>query len=392
MSRTLLGAAALLATASVAAAGALDRSGQPVGVLFEPGNYVELGFAYTMPAVEGSFAFPPPPFGPGSTVSSGDAAPDYGQGTLALKYEVNERISFAVIYDQPFGADVDYGEADPLYPVGGSTATFESMGLTVLGRYRFNENLSVHAGARMVEIDADLFVRSLVRSPLVPFPTFGTYEAEFEPDRDLGYVVGVAYERPDIALRVALTYSSETEFENDYTYRADTPGGPVAGSGTTTYTMPQSVNLDVRTGIAADTLLFGSVRWVDWSETVIELENYGLPEGYPVVDYEGDYITYTLGIGRRFGERFAGSASILYEKGIASDFDAGTGEGGVSNLSPTDGQLALQLGGTYFVSDAMEVSGAIRYTRLGDATTERIGAVFEGNDALTVGLRIGYRF
>jgi long-chain fatty acid transport protein len=374
MTRTLLGTAAvLIASAPAVLAGALDRSGQPVGVLFEPGNYVELSFGYTMPTVEGSYTFPPPPFGPGATVGSGDAASSYGQGSVAVKYQAN----------------VDYGDADPLYPVGWSRATFESTGLTVLGRYQFGQGFSVHGGARMVEIDADLFVRSLVPSAAVPFPTFATYDASFDPDRDIGYVVGVAYERPDIALRVALTYSSETSFSNDYAYTAVTPLGAVSGTGVTNFTMPQSVNLDFRTGIAADTLLFGSVRWVDWSETVIELDNY--PTN-PVVAYDGDYITYTLGVGRRFNDAFTGTAAVIYERGIADGFDPATGEGGVSNLSPTDGQLGLQLTGTYRVTEAVEVTGAVRYTRLGDATTQRIGASFEDNDALTVGVRVGYRF
>ncbi|EPX86069.1 hypothetical protein ruthe_00877 [Rubellimicrobium thermophilum DSM 16684] len=110
------------------------------------------------------------------------------------------------------------------------------------------------------------------------------------------------------------------------------------------------------------------------------------------MDYEGDYTTYTIGLGRRFTDQFAASASIIYEPGIASDYDPVTGQGGVSNLSPVDGQLGLQVTGTYYVSDALEVTGAVRYTRLGDSSTEQVGAVFEGNDALTVGMRIGYRF
>ena len=44
------------------------------------------------------------------------------------------------------------------------------------------------------------------------------------------------------------------------------------------------------------------------------------------------------------------------------------------------------------LTDNLEVSGAVRYTRLGDATTRSIGAVFEDNDAVTLGLRVGYRF
>ena len=40
----------------------------------------------------------------------------------------------------------------------------------------------------------------------------------------------------------------------------------------------------------------------------------------------------------------------------------------------------------------IELTGAVRYTRLGDVTTRSIGASFEDNDALTAGLRVGFRF
>lgn len=384
MLRTALGSTALLVVSVPAAlAGALDRSGQPVTPLFEPGNYLELSFGHVMPSVEGTHSSP---FG---TSRSGGIAEDFWQGSVAAKFDASDQLSFAIIYDQPFRADVDYGDADPTYPIAGSQARFESTGITALGRYRFNENVSVHAGARMVQTDADLFVRSIA-TVTAGGPVFATYDASFEPDRAVGFVVGAAYERPEIALRVALTYSSELSFENDYSYTLSSPLGTVPGTGTTRYTMPQSVNLDFRTGIAPNTLLFGSIRWADWSETVIELENY--LTGEPVVDYPDDYITYTIGVGRRFTEQFAGSASIIYEPGITSDYDPATGEGGVSNLAPADGQVGLQLTGTYYVNDAIELTGALRYIRFDDTTTERVGAVFEDKDALTLGLRVGYRF
>ncbi|EPX86070.1 Long-chain fatty acid transport protein [Rubellimicrobium thermophilum DSM 16684] len=268
MLRIWLGAPTWLAlSASSVLAGALDRSAQPVSALFEPGNYVELSFGYTMPTVEGTHSTP---FG---TSRSGNAAEAFGQGVVSGKFDVNEQLSFAVIYDQPFGADADYGDADPTYPIAGSRASFESSGITALGRYRLNDNFSIHAGARMVQVDADLFVRSIAAITATG-PVFATYEASFDPDRDIGFVVGAAYEKPEIALRVALTYSSELSFENDYRYTVSSPLGTMSGTGTTRYTMPRSINLDFRTGIAANTLLFGSIRWAEWSETVIELDNY----------------------------------------------------------------------------------------------------------------------
>lgn len=370
MTKSIGAAGLLLASATLAQAGALDRTGQPVTVLFEEGNYVELSYAFTTPDVEGSFA---------GSVSSGGAAPSFGQGALALKYDVTDRISLGLVLDQPFGADIDYDETDPGYPLAGSEAEFRSTGVTALGRYRFNDAFSVHAGLRYVAIDADLVVASPVPTPAGLVPV--SYTADYDRDGNFGYVVGGAYERPEIALRVALTYSSDIEFSNSLDYAVTTPAGTAPGTGEVEYTMPQSVNLDLRTGIAPGTVLFGGVRWVDWSET--EINTPGYPFGLPVVDYDGDYVTYALGVGRQFGERIRGAASLVYEDGIG---------GAQSNLSPTDGQFAVIVGGTYLAGNGVELSSGVRYAWLGDATTQAIGAEFEDNDALSLALRVAYRF
>lgn len=382
MTRTLWGAAALLlATTTLAQAGALDRTLQPVGVIFEEGNYAELSYGFTSPDVSGVV--------PGTSIGSGDVGADFSTVVLSFKYDVTDRIAVAVIVDQPFGADVDYGDAEAGYPIAGSTAEFRSSAVTVLGRYEFNDAVSVHGGARYVTTDADLFVNAPVLTPLGP--ALANYDAEYDQDSDTSFILGAAYERPEIALRVALTYASETEFTNEVDYVLSVGGAPIAAASgpLPAYTLPQSLTLDVRTGIAEGTLLFGQVRWADWSETEINSPEYF---ANPVVDYEEDIYTYTLGVGRQFTDRVLASAAAFYETQTASDFDPAVPGSGVSNLSPTDGQLGVQLAGTYLVGNGLELTGAVRYTRLGDATTRSFGAEFEDNDAVSLGLRVGYRF
>ena len=61
--------------------------------------------------------------------------------------------------------------------------------------------------------------------------------------------------------RVALTYNSAISYELPTT---ETSVLGTVNSTTDTET-PQSVNFEFQTGVAADTLLFGGVRWVDWT-------------------------------------------------------------------------------------------------------------------------------
>ncbi len=347
MKNVMTAGAALLLTTSIAHAGGLDRSGQPIGVIFEDGDYVELSFGLVTPDLSGSVG--------GGAVGSGGIAPSYSQLGAALKTQVTDQLSLAVIVDQPYGADVDYDDTDAGYPLAGSNAQVTTFGVTVLGRYEVNDNFSVHGGLRQTTAEG-------VYDVTAP----AAYDSTYSSDSGLGFVAGGAYERKDIALRVALTYNSEVDLELDGT------------SGDLSTTLPESVNLDFQTGIAADTLLFGSVRWVAW-------DGFALTDSLAgdILSYDDDVITYNIGVGRRINDNLSASVSVGYEEE--------TGEV-TGNLGPTDGFLSVQLGAAYNLNNGVEVSGGVRYAKLGDATTSIIGAEFEDNSALAVGLKVAYNF
>ena len=341
--------AVLLTTTSIAHAGGLDRSGQDVSIIFEEGNVAQLSYGYVDPDLTGSTPLPPG--------DSGDIAPAYSQLGAGIKVDINERLSVALILDQPFGALVDYDTAG--YLLTGTNAKVESTGVTGLVRYKLDDGFSVHGGLRQVSVNG---VYDVV------FP--GDYDSTYSSDSGIGYVIGTAYERPEIALRVALTYSSEIR---DFAL-AGTPGAGDLSTDT-----PQSINLDFQTGVAADTLVFGSVRWVEWGG--FQLVDSVVPQ--PILEYDEDVITYNIGVGRRLSDALAVSFSVGYE--AATDEPTG-------NLGPTDGYISYQVGGSYDFGNGLELSGGIRYVDLGDATTEGISAEFEDNSALGVGVQVAYNF
>ena len=373
--------AALLA-AGAAQAGGLDRSGQSVEPLFEEGRWIQFSYGYVSPDVSGTQAVPLGPQSPAGA-SSGDALESYSQFGLAFKDDVSDRISYAVIFDQPFGADVDYG-LNTTYFGRGSTAELDADALTVLLRYRFDGGVSVHGGLRYQELGAKAFV-PFVTAP--EGPTAGVpYEADGDRDGGIGYTAGVAYERPEIALRVALTYHSEVEHEIDTSETSAFAAGAV--DSVTDVETPQSVNLDFQTGVAPGTLLFGNVRWVDWSDFDITPATFSGVTGIPLVGYENDYTSYSIGVGRRFNDSFSGALTLGYEDGDAAF---------VTNLGPTDGAYSVGLGGTYTVG-ALELTGGVRYVKLMSTQTTLSSlpgvtvSEFEDNDAVAVGLQVGYRF
>lgn len=350
--------AAMLAATSGAYAGGVERSTQSVAILFEEGRYVELSFGRFAPDVSGLS-----PLSPGG---SGDMAGDYNSWSLGYKMDIGESMSFAMILDEPIGANVNYPIAFPPYPLAGSTAKLTSSAITALLRYQFENNVSVYGGLRYET------VHGVVSLPSVP----GGYTLNTNHDSELGYVVGVAWEKPEIAARVALTYNSAITHTLDATET-----GLLAGTSQFDTEVPQSVNLEFQTGIAKDTLLFGSIRWVDWTAFVID------PDGYipadPLVDYAGDRVTYNLGIGRRFNDAWSGAVTIGYEK---ADGEL------TGNLGPSDGMKSIGLAATYTM-DNMKITGGVRYVDIGDATTNPpISGVFTDNSGVGFGIRIGYTF
>jgi long-chain fatty acid transport protein len=349
MKKITTAGAILLMTTSIATAGGIDRSGQSVAALFEDGNYAELSFGLVMPDVSGTLG----------GANSGNMTETYSQLGMAYKTQVNEQVSLALIFDNPFGADVDY-EVGTGYALQGANAEVLTQGVTALGRYEITPSFSVHGGVRYIQANG-----------VYDVPAAGYTDAVYNKDGGVGYVLGGAYERDDIALRVALTYSSEIELELDGTAFA---GGIPA---TLTTTLPESVNLEFQTGIAADTLLFGSVRYVAWDGFSLDDSNAG-----SILSYDDDVYTYNIGVGRRFSDAFAGSVSIGYE--------AATGEL-TGELGPTDGYISLQVGGAYTMDNGVEVSGGVHYVQPGDAMTG-FGGDFADNSAVAIGLKVGYGF
>ena len=414
-------------------AGELDRSQQPIGAVFAPSGTFEFSLGHVRPSVTGSDI--------GNT-GTYDAVESYTQLGGAYTQAINDQFSYAIIVDQPFGSDVFYDADPLTSNLGGTSATIDTTSLTFVGRYKFNERFSVYGGPRFQEaggsVDlngaayrtafgaraaatrlglttSDLAAASagdpaagaavaaaLVGAGVIPaaaaanpaivgqalrgvvgaaqtaFNDAGGYRVELEDDIRVGYVLGAAYEIPDIALRASITYNSKIEYEVDTNEQLF---GPSVGTGDTAYETPQSVNLDFQTGIAEGTLLTAGYRWSDFSEFDVIPPVLGTN-----LSSTQDVHRFSLGVARRFTDAFAGSLTATYEKKRGDDI--------VSPLNPTDGQFGLTLGGRYTV-DNFDVTGGVNYTWIGKAKPGVAGqpvAEFDDNHAVGLGLKVAYRF
>lgn len=333
-------AATLLATASVAYAGAIERTGQSVELLFEDGNVAEFSFAYVIPNVR-----------EGATGT--EMAPDYSLVSGGFKMDYGS-ISAALLFDQPFGALVEYTSPAPL---DGINADLRTNAITALIGYDVTPNIMVYGGVTAQTTSAT--VSPNPATDIVVSSATGW-----------GFVAGAAYQIPEIAMRVSLTYRSEITSEHP-TDISVLPGG-VPDS---IFVTPQALILEAQTGINEKTLVFGSIRWANWSGIAIIAG-----QTVPLVAYTHDVISYEIGVGRKLTSDLSGALSIGYE---ASDGEP------ASILSPTDGRLSVGAALIYTMGNT-ELTGGIRYTMLGDAVAS--GIPFTDNTALAAGISIKHSF
>lgn len=375
MHNILKGASLLALIAGASHAGGIERSTQSVGILFEEGTtYIELSYGRVRPSVHGTGIANA--MVPGSGRETGGISANHYLPGISVKHEFNDKWSMALIYDHFYGADIEYGGGGSSW-LAGTYANVQSEGYTALLRYKFTPNWSVHGGVRLSDASAVVGLGGYAYGAL------SGYNASFGNDWAMGYVVGGAFEKPEIAMRVALTYQSKVTHEFDTVERMGT--ATIATGGTTEVHTPEAWTLDFQSGVAPDWLVFGSVRWVHWSQFQIKPDWF-----YPVAKRSlvslDNSTTYTLGVGHKFNENWSGSVFATWETLTGDDL--------VSPFSPVRGYKGIGVAAVY-TRDNMKVTAGVRYLWLGDAyaqTAETARADFSGNHAVAAGVRVGFTF
>lgn len=448
-------------------AAAMDRSGQSIAAFLQPNNYFEGGISVLDANVSGNMrnGWNMPS---NDTAKSGadlsnshldDMAESFYFANFALKYQVNENVSMGLIYDQPFGAKAAYSANDlkhqtsptssPLF--GGDDALkagafhndgegtkveVDTQSLSLIMGYQPNEHWNIYAGPVYQTVKGDVSLRGSVYGPLGGFmcsDKIGTvlcstfkdketgqpikgYDASIAEKSEFGYLAGIAFQIPEIALKTSLTYRSEIDYKVDVKETMPVANNFLIGiavpaltqnfiytSGKTNITTPQSINLDFQSGIMENTLAFVNLRWVDWSKFSIRPHKFGqlasgltqavagTPRGFDLVAYDKDQYSVNFGIARKLNEKVALS--------LLGGWDSGAGNP-TSTLGPTEGFWSAGLGGQYSPTPATFIQAGARYFWLGDAKaqsaswfgTERYDADFKDNTAIGYSVKIGYKF
>src|SRR5690606_36606641 len=153
------------------------------------------------------------------------------------------------------------------------------------------------------------------------------YNIEIEQEEAFGWLAGFAYQIPEIALKAAITYRSEIKHKaignETFTLQEATTLAPdvIVPAGTirtldnvgVSAITPQSENLDRQTGLAANTVAFANVRWVQWNQFALTPTYLKNAFGNNLIDYSDDQWSANVGASRKFINKWTGSASVGYD-------------------------------------------------------------------------------
>ena len=156
--------------------------------------------------------------------------------------------------------------------------------------------------------------------------------------------------------------------------------------GETEAALPQYLKMDGEIALSSNTLLFGSVKWSDYSNFDVAAPGFStfVVPGSSVIDYEEDNINVSIGLGR----------SINDEWSVFGILEAQLSDGEQTALRPYDGSQAVTLGARYS-SGQFEVTAGAQYRQFGDSivSSSIVGsATFSGNHAVSPFVTVGYSF
>jgi long-subunit fatty acid transport protein len=360
---TYLLAGAFLAP-TLAISGGMERTALPTSFMFETGGYADFTYSNRNYDVTDNF------FAPTSSMYG-----DVSGASISVKFDVNETIAVGLTQYNQAGINLNYqgaGSQIPGFNAVGPMVDLEIDALAVMGKYSVGDNFSVLGGIKrssIADATADIFKLSV---PGV------TTAAAVTGDSETGYVAGVAYERKDIALRI------EYVVEQDVDFSLSTTGGALgAATANTTGSIPDYQTINFQSGVAEDTLIFGSIRKADWSNHQIAVAPQ--TQAAPTSSFS-DSTTYSIGLGRRISDELSVSASYSFE-----DASEATG---TSLLSTTDGYDTIGLGVRYTLSSGTEISGGVALTEVGDktVTASEIPGAFTDNSVTSYGIKLAYKF
>ena len=343
---------------SQANAGGFENARLDTSFMYDKGNLISFGSVRKDFSVNGSA------FGTTSSLIG-----DRSASNFSAKYQVNEKLALGLTAYDSGAIHINYQGA------GGSTSLFgpkvdlESDSIALLSKYSLSDNFSATAGVRYDEFkvrNADIFgltifsaVSNLSGASAGALAATNRSLPSVSSASDIVPIASISFEKPDIALRAELVYQGKSSVSMQTTCGMTV----VAACSTDQSTggLAEFITLNFQTGVAENTLLFGSIHKGKWSASQLSLadtEAALLGQSGSTSAFK-DSTEYSLGLGRKFTDTISGSLSYNWEPEGSNTT--------TSLFTVNNGYKGISLGVKYAVEN-FEIAAGYNYTKLGDIT------------------------
>lgn len=186
-------------------ASALEQSGQSILPFLENGNYAEANLFAVDSSVSGIVNDRADLVRDHQSRDTGDIAESTQFYTAALKLQLTDRLSFSVLYDQPFSADIKYPARsnnsyfDNDVSHQGTFVKADTQNLSMIFGYSPVEHFQIYGGPVYQTVKANLGLRGNAYTQ-----AFNGYNAKFQQEGEVGWLLGGSYQLPDLALKAAI--------------------------------------------------------------------------------------------------------------------------------------------------------------------------------------------
>jgi len=346
---------------TMAVAEGLERVNLDPSFLFESGNYAEFSYGSVTPSIPS-----------GGTIVRDNVAGSFTVTNFAAKTSLGDSLDLGIwSTSNGNGASIDWGAT----PNGVVKAELTIPTMAALVRYRINDNISIIGGLKRSTVNDG----GLLKLPIPTVTAGGTWN--ISSASTTAAVYGVAYEMPEIAMRVSVVAEASSSLDLDTSYTIDETGATVY-TGVSKASIGDATTLSFQSGIAADTLLFGSVRVSSWKNNQVSVPHP--TSGHQPISSFGDGSSYTVGLGRKFSDKLSGSVSYFSDP--ASDCKP------TSALSPICENTSINLGAKYSLSDSATLSLGTTWTQYGDASAFGGAATTTKSTKTSYGFKLSYKF
>ncbi|KZK80538.1 Outer membrane protein transport protein (OMPP1/FadL/TodX) [Pseudovibrio sp. W64] len=271
--------------------------------------------------------------------SAKDIAPNIAVFSGAVKIGLLENLDLFARINSPYLIREQPGfDWNGRFAIGETNA--DALGVDAMLSYKHELSkgnfVRVFGGVRSVTVDYEQL--SKTDATLLTLGILDT-DINVESEREYGFRIGAAFEKPEIALRALVAYESAIDLELDGALNIQQLGSYDARAKAR---LPQSIEAKIQTGIAPKWLATLGVKWTDWSvlnELAVDVDApvAGLPlaavPGKVVRDlgYSDGWIV-EAGVGHQLTDKLSVGSSVTWDKGIGG---------------PYSDTYSLSLGGSY---------------------------------------------